>query len=215
MDYKFEASARQDTGRNAMRALRKSGMVPAVIYGLDKPKSITCSARSLTNLMQDEAVFSKVITISLEGKTRQAILRDVQRHPLRREILHVDFQEISEDQEISTAVPLHFVGAELAPGVKLNHGIFNAIENQIAVHCLPKNLPEFIEADVSHLQIGGSIHLGEIAPPSGVRFDEIVRGNDPALAVISEAAAVEEEVKQEEAAPAESETATNADTTAT
>lgn len=197
-----------------MRALRKSGMVPAVIYGLDKPKSITCSARSLANLMQDEAVFSKVIAIGLEGKIRQAILRDVQRHPLRREILHVDFQEISEDQEISTAVPLHFVGVELAPGVKLNHGIFNAIENQIAVHCLPKNLPEFIEADVSHLQIGGSIHLGEITPPSGVRFDEIVRGNDPVLAVISEAAAAVEEVKQEAAAPAESETASNADTTA-
>ena len=82
----------------------------------------------MTNLMQDEAVFSKVITISLEGKTRQAILRDVQRHPLRREILHVDFQEISEDQEISTAVPLHFVGAELAPGVKLNHGIFTPLK---------------------------------------------------------------------------------------
>ena len=198
-----------------MRALRKSGMVPAVIYGLDKPKSITCSARSLTNLMQDEAVFPKLSPLvwkAKHGRPFCAMFSVI----LASGDFACGFSRNQRRPRNINRRAVAFCRCGIGAGVKLNHGIFNAIENQIAVHCLPKNLPEFIEADVSHLQIGGSIHLGEIAPPSGVRFDEIVRGNDPALAVISEAAAaVEEEVKQEEAAPAESETATNADTTAT
>ena len=193
MDFIVEATIREKTGRNAVRALRRDGMVPAVIYGLGKPCTINCAARSLTALMQNEAFFSKVVGVRMEGKTRQVILREIQRHPVNSRVLHVDFQEISEDQEISTTVPLHFVGIEASAGVKLHHGIFNAIENQISVNCLPRNLPEYIEVDVSHLDSGDSIHLEEITPPKGVRFDEIIRGNNPALAVISEAATATEE----------------------
>lgn len=194
------AEKRADSGRGAARALRRSGRVPAVIYGGEKPESLSCSARDLQMLLRGAVSYSAVLTVSIDGGKRRAraLLREAQYHPARNELLHVDLQEVSEKQEIAAGVQLRFVGADSAPGVKLEHGIFTTIENQVLVHCRAMDLPEYIEVDVSAMKIGDTMHLSDIAAPSGVRFDELGRGNDPALAVIS-AARAEEKPEQAEA----------------
>lgn len=203
-DIVITAEKRADCGRGAARALRRDGRVPAVIYGGKQPEALSCSARDLEMLLRGAASYSAVLTVSVGGGKRRALLREAQYHPARNELLHVDLQEVSEKQEIAAGVPLRFVGAEAAPGVKLEHGIFNAIENQVLLHCRAMDLPESIEVDVSQMKIGDTIHLSDITPPSGVRFDEITRGNDPALAAISAARA--EEKPEESAATTEATT---------
>ncbi len=193
MEHIVEAIPREKEGRGISRALRRSGSVPGVIYGGDKVILFSCNERKLKVCLQDEAFHSSIVMVSMESKKYRAVLREVQRHPVRRDILHVDFQAVREDREISAHVPLHYINADISPGVKLQHGIFTTIENQISVHCLPQDLPEYIEVDVQVLEIGKSIHLSEIVAPEGVRFDEIVRGNDPVLAAVVGAAAEEVE----------------------
>ncbi len=202
------AKKRESRGRGAAKALRREGRVPAVLYGGKEPQPLSCSQRELAAVLHGAASFSAVLTVSVEGAARKALLREAQYHPVRNELLHADFQEVSERQEISAGVPLRFAGAESAPGVKLERGIFGAIENQVLVHCRAMDLPEYIEVDVSAMKVGDSIHLSELAPPPGVRFDELARGNDPALAVIAAARKEEEKPEAaaaEEAAPAEGE----------
>lgn len=203
MDATIAATARQETGRGANRRQRRDGKVPAVVYGTGEATPIACSARDMLARLQDESFHSTVLTIDLEGRKIPALLREVQMHPHRREIVHLDFQAVKEDQEISANVPLHFVNVESSAGVRLRHAIFTSIENQVAVHCLPQNLPEFINVDVSGMDIGSSIHLSELSPPQGVRFDAIVRGEDPALAVMSSPAEEKEETAEEAPAAAE------------
>lgn len=197
------AEKRADCGRGAARALRRDGRVPAVIYGGKQPEALSCSARDLNMLLRGAVSYSAVLTVSVGGGKRRALLREAQYHPARNELLHVDLQEVSERQEISTGVQLRYTGAEASPGVKLEHGIFTTIENQVLIHCRAMDLPEYIEVDVSAMKVGDTIHLSDIVPPSGVRFDELARGNDPALAVISAARAEE---KPEETAEATEET---------
>lgn len=185
MEYIVEAVIREQPGRGEARALRRAGRVPGVIYGGGEATAFSCASGALMAFMQDEAFHSSVVSVRLGGKIRRALLRETQRDPVRRDILHVDFLAVREDREISAQVPVHFINAENSPGVKLQHGVFTAIENQVSVHCLPQDLPEYVEVDVSALEIGKNIHLNELTPPSGVRFDEITRGNNPALAVIA------------------------------
>lgn len=193
MDITLQVEKRPDLGRGGARRLRRAGQVPAIIYGDGDPMAITCSARQTVAHMQDDSFRSSLLVLEVGGKKIKALLREVQMHPFRREILHLDFQAVREDSEIAAQVPLHFINIEDSPGVKLHHGIFTTIENQAALHCLPKDLPESIDVNVGGLEIGKSIHLSDITPPPGVRFDAIVRGEDPALAIISEPRAEKEE----------------------
>ncbi|MGI9307204.1 MAG: 50S ribosomal protein L25/general stress protein Ctc [Gammaproteobacteria bacterium] len=209
MEHIVEAAVRTQEGRGAARDLRRKGRVPGVMYGAGPSVSFSCEARDLAARLLDESFSSSVVSLRLDGKLHRALLREVQRDPVRRDILHVDFQAVREDREIAAQVPLHFINADSAPGVKLQHGIFTAVENQVALHCLPQNLPEYIEVDAGALEIGKSIHLSEIAAPPGARFDEIARGNDPVLAAVVGAAAEEPETVETpeaagEDAPAES-----------
>lgn len=191
MEITVTATIRQSAGRGGARRHRRNGLVPAVVYGVCEPLNIACSARDISAHLQAEAFHSTLLTLNVEGRKIPALLREVQMHPYKREVVHIDFQAVSENQEIGTSVPLHFIHVEDSPGVKLRHGIFTSIENQIDIHCLPKDLPEYINIDVSGLDIGQSIHLSEITAPPGVRFDAVTRGEDPALAVISSQAAEE------------------------
>ena len=206
MEYIVETEIREQDGRGKSRALRRAGRVPGVLYGGGGAATkFSCAGNALVALMQDEAFHSSVVSVRIGNETHRALLREVQRDPVRRDILHVDFLEVREDREIAVQVPLHFINADSAPGVKLQHGVFTTIENQVAVHCLPQHLPEFIEVDASALEIGKSIHLSEISPPPGIRFDEITRGNDPALASvisISEETETETVATDEESAAA-------------
>lgn len=181
------AKRRAEVGRGDTQRLRREGMVPAIIYGGEGvPIPISCEAREIAVRMKDESFHSTLIDLDVEGEKIQALVRAVQMHPYKQQVLHMDFQAVRADSEIATQVPLHYINVEESPGVKLRHGIFTSVENQVAVHCLPKDLPEFINVDIADLDIGKSVHLSDLTPPAGVTFDAIVRGNDPALATISE-----------------------------
>lgn len=200
---------RDPGGRGAARRLRRAGMVPGVVYGgAGKTRAISVAAKDLAANLKNESFHSSVVSLSRESKRPiKALLRAIQMHPTRAEAAHVDFQAVRADREISAAAPLRFVNIETSPGVKLRRGIFTTIENEAQIHCLPKDLPEFIEVDVGELDVGKSVHLSEVTPPPGVRFDAIVRGQDPALALISARQAEEVEAEKEategEAAKAE------------
>ena len=193
---------RDSVGRGAARRLRRAGMVPGVVYGgARKTRSIVVSAKDLAANLKNESFHSSVVSLTRDDSKRpiKALLRAIQMHPTRAEPAHVDFQAVRADREISAAAPLRFINIETAPGVKLRHGIFTTIENEAQIHCLPKDLPEFIEIDVGELDVGKSVHLSEVTPPAGVRFDALGRGQDPALALISARRA--EEVEEEKEAP--------------
>ena len=129
----------------------------------------------LTSL-DNEAFYSHVLTIKYDGKSEKAILRDLQRHPYKPAILHVDLQRITEDQEIRVVVPFHFLGENVTPGVKLQGGVISHMITEAEVTCLPAKLPEFIEIDLSHLHINEAVRLSEVRLPEGVRFVELLHG---------------------------------------
>ena len=207
METVLQAHTRDQLGRGPVRQLRRDGRIPGVVYGDGPARAVSFNAREIAVRLQEEAFHSTVVTLELDGKKMSALLREAQSHPVRREILHVDFQAVRADQEISARAPLHFVNQESCPGVKLRHGIFTAIENEVGIHGLPRDLPEFIPVDVGELDIGKTIHLSEVPAPKGIRFDAIIRGDDPALARVVERPAEEVESAPAEAAPAEGEPA--------
>lgn len=205
METVLQAQPRDELGRGAVRKLRRQGRIPGVIYGDGPARAVSFNAREIAVRLQEEAFHSTVVALRLDGKKMSALLREAQSHPVRREILHVDFQAVRADREIAARAPLHFINQESCPGVKLRHGIFTAIENEVDIHGLPRNLPEFIEVNAAELDIGKTIHLSEIPVPKGIRFDALTRGEDPALARV-----VERPAEEVEAPPAEAEAAAEA-----
>lgn len=211
MDITININARDGGGgRGAARRLRQAGRIPAVLYGgaggkgrnknsklvAGEARAVDCSAREVMQHLHSDSFRSSLLTLQLDGKNIHALVREVQMHPVRREVVHIDFWEVRADTEIAASVPLHFINVEDCPGVKLHHGIFTTVENQVAVHCLPKDLPTHIEVDAGALEIGKNIHLGDVPPPKGVRYDAEGRGENPVLAILTEA---KEEVIEEEA----------------
>ncbi len=182
----IESIVREKTGRGDSRKLRRAGYVPAVLYGDGKTQSIAVEERAIKIKMRDDAFYSSVLTIQYGKKKVKALLREVQMHPFRSNILHIDFQSVRDGTEISISVPINYINVDICPGVKLHQGIFSAVENQISIQCLPKDLPESITIDVQNLEIGKGVRLSEVEPPKGVRFDAMVRGEDLVLAVVNE-----------------------------
>jgi large subunit ribosomal protein L25 len=155
---------------------------------------------------RNEAFHASILTLDLEGNKEQVLLRDYQMHPVRNSIQHIDFQRVSATEKIHVKVPFHFVNEEIAPGVKLGGGLVAHALNEAEDSCLPKNLPEYIEVDLSTLDIGHSIHLSEIKLPEGVEFVQLAHGSDSAVVAINKpkvAVAEEEEAPAAEAAAAE------------
>ncbi len=209
MDFKVVATGRTGTGSGAAKRLRAGGRVPGIVYGSGAPRMIEVDHDELHSDLSHEAFHSTVLSLELDGALQPVLLRDVQSHPVADRILHVDFQAIAEDAEIWMTVPIHYENQENAPGVRLRHGVFSVIEADVAVHCLPKDLPGHISVDAGHLELNQSIHLSEIAAPPGVRFDALTRGEDPSLVtVIAPKGEVEEQPEaggeeEDEAAVAE------------
>jgi large subunit ribosomal protein L25 len=195
------AFPRSAQGTGASRRLRRSGKVPGIIYGGEAaPVAVELDHNALYQHLRLEAFHASILSMAVSGKKEQVLLRDVQMHPFRAEILHVDFQRVAQDKEIHVKVPLHFVNAEMATGVKLSGGIVSHVMNDLEVVCLPKNLPAFIEVDLAHLTAGSSVHLSELKLPAGVEVTT-QGGEDPVVATcVLPRAAVEEEA--EAAAPA-------------
>jgi large subunit ribosomal protein L25 len=185
MQIEIIANTRDSKGSGASRRLRRAGKVPGIVYGAGKDAvRIEMDHQALFQQFRHEAFHSSILTLNLDGKKEQVLLRDYQLHPVRTQILHIDFQRVSADEKIHVKVPLHFVNAENAPGVKLAHGVVTHIMTEVDVSCLPKDLPEFIEVDLSHLQAGHSIHLSEIKLPKGVEFVQLAHGEDAAVVSI-------------------------------
>ncbi len=185
MSIEINAKKREAQGTGASRRLRRAGNVPGIIYGGGKDAvSIELNHKDLFLQFRHEAFHSSILNLNLDGKKEQVLLRDYQMHPVRSEIQHIDFQRVSATEKIHVKVPFHFVNADVAPGVKLAHGIVAHIMTEADVSCLPKNLPEFIEVDLSELQAGHSIHLSQIKLPKGVEFVQLAHGDDAAVASI-------------------------------
>lgn len=195
-------------GSGASRRLRTSGQTPGIIYGgAEAPALIALDGNALYHALKKEAFHGSVLDMEIDGKTQQVLLRDFQMHPVRNTIQHIDFQRVSASEKIHVKVPFHFTNAEVAPGVKLAHGVVTHVMTEADVSCLPKNLPEFIEVDLSQLEAGHSIHLSELKLPKGVEFVQLAHGDDAAVASIpvprGGVAAEEEEAAAPEAPAAE------------
>jgi len=202
MSIEFTAFPRATEGRGASRRMRRSGKAPGIVYGgTVAPTPIELDHNALFHALRNEAFHSSILVMKLDGAAQKVLLRDVQMHPFRNEVLHVDFQRVDENRKIHMKVPLHFVNAEVSPAVKLNAAIVSHVTTEVDITCLPKDLPEFIEVDLSNLEVGHSIHVSTLKLPNGVTI--VTHGRtDPvaATAVVPRGAAEAEEAATEVAA---------------
>jgi len=204
----LNAELREAKGTGASRRLRHAGKVPAVIYGAGRdPVNLSLDHDEIFHNLENEAFHTAILEVRAGGDSQQAILRDVQMHPFKPRILHVDLQRVSATEKLHMKVPLHFVGDETCPGVKTQGGLVSHLMNEVDVTCLPSQLPEYIEADVSNLHLNESLHLSELKLPEGVEITSLAHGGeDHAVAsVLMVRHVVEEEVEEGEEAEAEAE----------
>lgn len=193
MKIEFTAFPRNGNGTAPARRMRKTGRVPGVVYGAGKAsQAIELDHNALARHLKMEAFHASILDMTVEGSREKVLLRDVQWHPWRAEVLHVDFQRVAADRKIHMKVPLHFVHADTCPGVK-EGGIVSHVMNDIDVQCLPDDLPEYIEVDLGSLTIGQSIHVNELTIPQGVELVARLRQDNPVVATVTlPRAAVEE-----------------------
>jgi large subunit ribosomal protein L25 len=207
MQFEFTAFPRASEGRGASRRLRRSGRAPGIVYGgAVAPTPIELDHNALYHALRNEAFHASILTMKLDGRATKVLLRDVQMHPFKDEILHVDFQRVDENKKIHMKVPLHFVKGDTSPAVKVSGAVVSHVVNEIDVTCLPRDLPEYIEVDLSELDIGKPVHVSNLKLPSGVSV--VTHGKvDPVIAsaVIPKAhvEAEEEAAAAAEAAPVE------------
>ena len=215
-DFDLIADIREDQGKGASRRLRREGLVPAIIYGAGRPpRPLAFDHNRVIQQLENEKFFSSVLTIKVGEKSQAVILKDVQRHPAKPQIMHMDFQRVQAHETLRVNVPLHFIGEDDAPGVKLQKGVVTHNVVDIEIECLPGNLPEYIEVDCSGLEIGDSLHLSDLKAPSGVKLvdllnfenmDEEERAEADQTVVMIAAPRVEaEEGEEGETGPAEGE----------
>jgi len=188
---KFTAFERNLQGTGASRRLRIAGKVPGIVFGAGEPKMIELDHNALFHALKKEAFHSTILEMELAGATSQVLLRDYQLHPYKQQVLHIDFQRVDDTTKITKKVPLHFTGEAESPAVKTDHCTVNHIITELMITCLAKQLPEFIEVDLSGLTQGHSLHINDIKLPAGVKA--VVHGK-PNPAVASPVAPVAEEV---------------------
>ncbi|HEY6609874.1 MAG TPA: 50S ribosomal protein L25/general stress protein Ctc [Pseudomonas sp.] len=185
-NFALNAEARSDLGKGASRRLRRNAsLVPAVIYGGDKaPLSISLLAKDFAKLLENEASYSHVLSLNVDGTVETVLIKALQRHPAKGFVLHADFIRAVADHKLTTSVPLHFINAETADAVKLQGGEISHTMSEVEVSCLPKDLPEFIEVDLAKVAIGQTVHLSDLTVPAGVELVALAHGNDLAIANI-------------------------------
>jgi large subunit ribosomal protein L25 len=173
-DFDLIAEIREDAGKGASRRLRREGKVPAIIYGAGRPpRSLTFDHNRVMQQLENESFYSSILNIKVGEKSQAAIIKDIQRHPAKRQVVHMDFQRILEDQEIRMNVPIHLIGADIAIGVKQDGGTVSQMRNDVEVVCLPKHLPEYLDLDITELELDGLMYLTDIPLPEGVSIPEI------------------------------------------
>ena len=200
MKITIKAETRKVQGTGASRRLRRAEKVPGIVYGGGTDAAvIELDHNEIYHKLRSEAFHASILDMELDGKKQPVLLRDVQMHAFRQIVMHVDFQRVAADKKIHMKVPLHFINADIAPGVKVSSGMVSHIVNELDIACLPKDLPEFIEVDLKDLAAGHSVHISNLKMPAGVEAIT-KRGDDPAVAtiIIPRAVAAEEVI----AAPA-------------
>lgn len=205
--HKIEVQLRDDQGKGASRRLRHAGMVPAIVYGGDlPPRAIQMHHNTVFLLTKNEWFYSAILDLSLDGDVQPVLLRDMQRHPYKQQIMHLDFQRVNDNETLRTAVPLHFLNEDTSPAGKSSEVVVTHELNEVVVECLPKDLPEYIELDLSGLELGATLHLSDIKLPAGVVIPELKLGKEHDVAVVVarharvEASADEEVAAEEEIA---------------
>jgi len=202
ISFELNAEPRNDTGKGASRRLRRAGKVPAILYGgNEEPRALTLNHNQLLRNLEHEAFYSHILAVNIDGKDTRAVLRDLQRHPSKPTILHVDLLRVSATETLRMHVPLHFLGEDIAPGVKVGGGMVMHELIEVEVECLPQDLPEYIDVDVSGLHVGDSLHLSNLTVPPGLTLVELARGEDHDLGVVSIQARRTGDEEEETAAP--------------
>ena len=211
MKIEIIANKREAQGTGASRRLRRAGKVPGILYGGEAAaQPIELDHNALFHSLQQEAFHASILTMNLDGEKQQVLLRDYQMHAYKPQVLHADFQRVAADRKIHMKVPLHFVNADIAPGVKLQGGVVSHVMNELDVSCLPADLPEFIEVDMKDVTVGHSVHVKDLKLPNGVEA-VLHRGENPVVATITvprgtteaELAAAEQAAAATQAAAAE------------
>ena len=188
MSEKFDliAEIREDQGKGASRRLRRSGKVPAIIYGAGRPpRQLAFDHNRVIQQLENESFYSSILNIKVGEKSQAAIVKDIQRHPAKRIIMHMDFQRIVEGEKIKMNVPIHYLNAEESIGVKQEGGSVSQLVNDVEVSCLPKDLPEYFEVDIAELKLNEMLHLSDIKVPEGVEIPELAQGPEHDHAIVS------------------------------
>jgi large subunit ribosomal protein L25 len=202
MAIEIAAAKRQAQGTGASRRLRKANRVPGIIYGTGEASMIDLDHNTLYYALRNEAFHASVLSLDLDGKKESVLLRDFQMHPFRQQVLHIDFQRVDAKKKIHMKVPLHFINADVAPGVKASGGVVSHVLNELEIACLPAALPTSIEVDLSKLDLAHPIHVSDIKLPKGVEVAGHHHAADAVATVQVPRGAVEAAAAAAEAAPA-------------
>ena len=202
-DFILHAKGREDTGKGASRRLRRlAGEIPAIVYGGKKdPARIALIHKDVMKALENEAFYSHIIALDIDGKSEDVIVKDVQRHPAKAIVLHMDFLRVSKNTKLQTRVPLHFINEDICVGVKLGGGLIAHSMTELEIMCLPADLPEYLEVDMADVDLGQTLHISDIKLPKGVESVALSHGDDHDLpiAAVNKSKAKDE---AEEAAPA-------------
>jgi large subunit ribosomal protein L25 len=190
--FELVAEFRDAEGKGASRRLRRANKVPAILYGGHRePRALSLDHTKLLLMLDNERFYSTIINLKVGDLSQAAILKDVQRHPAKNAVVHVDLQRVLDDEKIRITIPLHFKGEAGSPGVKKG-GVVSHLRNEIQVTCLPKDLPEFIEVDLSAVDINQMVYLADLKTPEGVEIPELTHGRNSPVVSVHHAKAVEE-----------------------
>ena len=212
--FEIIAEPREDMGKGASRRLRREGKVPGVVYGAQKDaNSIMMSQNEIMHHLENEAFYSHILTLQVGKKKEKVVLKDLQRHPYKAAVLHVDLQRVDENEKLTMRVPLHFINETICIGVKEGGGVVSHVMTDLEIICLPKDLPEYIEVDLAEVNVGESIHLSDLKMPEGTEIAVLMHGGEAVQTVATVhipkvVIEVEDEFAEEAEAEAEAEEGT-------
>ena len=185
MSLELNATLREVKGKGASRRLRHAKILPAIVYGSGKdPVSITLLQKDVQYRLPDEHFYSQVLSLNIEGKAEDVLVRDIQHHPYKMEVMHMDFIRVDAKKVVHVFSQLHFVGEDVSPGIKSEDGVINHVITEVELECLPKNIPEFIEIDLSEMHVGDVVHLSDLKLPEGVEVLALKHGEEHDTAVV-------------------------------
>ena len=185
-DYELKAEPRNELGKSASRRLRRSGRIPGTVYGANKePQSISLVHDEVLHQLDHEAFYSSVLTINVSADSERVVVKDLQRHPYKPEILHIDFLRIDEKQKITMRVPIHFLNEQQCEGVKSGGGVVSRIMTELEISCFPGDLPEYIDVDLVNVNVGEAVHLSDIVLPEGVEIYALQHGGDSSSSAVA------------------------------